>query len=562
MSRPLHYSCSGRSVSVGQCSKRMRAAPARGIPARAETQQKDVQHEAPAPAGAQRVSGSLAGLLGVLFQGAQGAPGSGAADNAMPLLLPRRDADAARKNRPPASLQRIKDEAAAARRALQLARADDAAPGADLRKLLSALDVELAATSAAARGPDGAAVIARALAGLGLAAPAEAVAAELGAAAPLQDAFGGVTPEGSGFEILLQAFNWESHRERWWTRLGTRAEALAGLGVTAVWLPPPTDSVSPEGYLPRDLYCLDSAYGSARELRRCVAALQAAGLLVLGDAVLNHRCASSQGPGGLWNSFGGRLAWDARAIVGDDANFAGRGGPSSGERFDAAPNIDHSQAFVKRDICEWLAWLRTHAGFDGFRLDFVKGFGGEHVGHYMMAAQPALVVGEFWDALAYREGTPEYNQDAHRQRTIDWLNRAAGTATAFDVTTKGILHAVFERCEYWRLRDASGCPPGVMGWWPSRAVTFLENHDTGSTQGHWRFPAFALEQGYAYILTHPGSPCVFWDHLDDPALSHAIRRLIALRRRAGLHCRSQVEIMAAQRDVYAAAVGGALLVSA
>ena len=43
------------------------------------------------------------------------------------------------------------------------------------------------------------------------------------------------------------------------------------------------------------------------------------------------------------------------------------GGPSSGERFDAAPNIDHAQAFVKRDICEWLEWLRAHAGFDGFR---------------------------------------------------------------------------------------------------------------------------------------------------------------------------------------------------
>ena len=36
--------------------------------------------------------------------------------------------------------------------------------------------------------------------------------------------------------------------------------------------------------------------------------------------------------------------------------------------------------------------------------------------------------------------------------------------------------------EYWRLRDAQGKPPGVMGWWPSRAVTFLDNHDTGSTQ--------------------------------------------------------------------------------
>ena len=53
-----------------------------------------------------------------------------------------------------------------------------------------------------------------------------------------------------------------------------------------------------------------------------------------------------------------------------------------------------------------------------------------------------------------------------------------GNATAFDVTTKGILHAVFERREFWRLRDAAGKPPGLMGWWPSRAVTFLENHDT------------------------------------------------------------------------------------
>lgn len=36
--------------------------------------------------------------------------------------------------------------------------------------------------------------------------------------------------------------------------------------------------------------------------------------------------------------------------------------------------------------------------------------------------------------------------------------------------------------QYWRLRDAQGKPPGVMGWWPSRSVTFLDNHDTGSTQ--------------------------------------------------------------------------------
>ena len=54
------------------------------------------------------------------------------------------------------------------------------------------------------------------------------------------------------------------------------------------------------------------------------------------------------------------------------------------------------------------------------------------------------MVGEFWDSLAYDGSVPKRNQDAHRQRTVNWLNTAQGGATAFDVTTKGILHAVFE----------------------------------------------------------------------------------------------------------------------
>ena len=64
---------------------------------------------------------------------------------------------------------------------------------------------------------------------------------------------------------------------------------------------------------------------------------------MLGDAVLNHRCAQAQDESGVWNRYGGRMAWDARAIVGDDPNFRGRGNRSSGDIFAAAPNIDHSQ---------------------------------------------------------------------------------------------------------------------------------------------------------------------------------------------------------------------------
>lgn len=371
-----------------------------------------------------------------------------------------------------------------------------------------------------------------------------------------------IKPEGTGAEIMLQGFNWESWRHDWYNSLGQQIDAIADAGFTVVWLPPPTDSVSAQGYMPRDLYNLDSKYGSEVDLLELIRRMQSRGIKVLGDAVLNHRCASEQGEHGVWNKYGGRLGWDNRAIVGDDPNFRGKGNRSSGDHFLAAPNIDHSQDFVKRDLSEWMQWLRTHAGYDGFRLDFVKGFHGSHVKDYMEASVPSFAVGEYWDTMVYEwDGSPAHNQDSHRQRTVDWINAAGGLSTAFDITTKGILHAVFERCEYWRLRDNAGKPPGLIGWWPSRAVTFIENHDTGSSQGHWRFPDHALEQGYAYILTHPGTPCVMYDHMfHDSNVSHVVRRLVELRKRLGLHCRSGVSILHASHDVYAAEIDQKLVV--
>lgn len=64
---------------------------------------------------------------------------------------------------------------------------------------------------------------------------------------------------GSGFEIVCQGFNWESHKSgRWYLELQEKADELASLGFTVLWLPPPTESVSPEGYMPKDLYNLNS----------------------------------------------------------------------------------------------------------------------------------------------------------------------------------------------------------------------------------------------------------------------------------------------------------------
>lgn len=359
---------------------------------------------------------------------------------------------------------------------------------------------------------------------------------------------------GSGFEILLQGFNWESNKSgRWYLELEEKAEELASLGFTIVWLPPPTESISPEGYMPRDLYNLNSRYGSVDELKALVKKFHKAGLRVLGDAVINHRCAHYQNQNGVWNIFGGLLNWDDRAVVADDPHFQGRGNKSSGDNFHAAPNIDHSQEFVRKDLGEWLRWLRKEIGYDGWRLDYVRGFWGGYVKEYMETSEPYFSVGEYWDSLSYTYGAMDHNQDAHRQRIIDWINATNGTAGAFDVTTKGILHSAIERCEYWRLCDSNGKPPGVVGWWPSRAVTFIENHDTGSTQGHWRFPGGKEMQGYAYILTHPGTPSVFYDHLFSHHKSE-IAALVSIRNRNKIQCRSTVRVTKAERDVYAAII--------
>ena len=102
---------------------------------------------------------------------------------------------------------------------------------------------------------------------------------------------------------------------------------------------------------------------------RCVAKLQSKGLKVLCDVVINHRCAQMQDKNGIWNVFGGKMAWDAKAIVVNDRKFKGKGNRATGDEFAAAPNIDHKQDYVRKDLTEWLEWLRDDIGFDGWRYE-------------------------------------------------------------------------------------------------------------------------------------------------------------------------------------------------
>jgi len=65
----------------------------------------------------------------------------------------------------------------------------------------------------------------------------------------------------------------------------------------------------------------ESRYGTIEELKAVVTRFHEVGIKVLGDVVLNHRCAHYKNQNGIWNIFGGRLNWDDRAVVADDPHF-------------------------------------------------------------------------------------------------------------------------------------------------------------------------------------------------------------------------------------------------
>ena len=348
-------------------------------------------------------------------------------------------------------------------------------------------------------------------------------------------------------DILLQGFNWDSHASgNWYNVVKNNAGDLGDAGFSMVWLPPPSDAAAPQGYLPRELYKLNSQYGTKAQLKQAIAALHNNGMKVLADIVVNHRVGTTN-----WADFT-NPAWGCWAVTQNDEWGQNGGNPcggwDTGTNYHAARDLNHRDSRVRNGIRDWMNWLKNsnNAGFDGWRYDYVHGFGGNYVGTYNSQTNPYFSVGELWDNLNLND------VNSHRQQITDWIDATGGRSAAFDFTTKGVLQAAVNN-QYWRLR-INNAPPGVIGWWPSRSVTFLDNHDTGSSQNYWPFPGGKILQGYAYILTHPGVPSVFWDHYFDWGIKNDIKELMDVRLRNGLHSESSVSIREARWNLYAAVI--------
>lgn len=343
--------------------------------------------------------------------------------------------------------------------------------------------------------------------------------------------------------VMLQGFNWSSAdrtdpstHDKWYGIMSNNADSIKN-SFAYVWFPPPSPSEnsSPEGYLPTEWNNLTNAYGTQAQLKKAIQDIKPA--KAIADVVVNHRNGYMS-----WGRFANpslcgqghdnchtASCSDFSAIASNDEGFTSsssemynaalRGANDSGESYAACRDLDHTNTQVQNGITTWMNNILKDAGFVGWRYDFVKGFDGEYVGQYNAATSAEFAVGEYWPTAGFSVGNPT----AWGNEIKSWVAATASTegsvtrqrSRAFDFALKGIMNSVFGNNSsdvgnnnYGLLANAAS----LMQSQPSDAVTFIDNHDTGSTQLHWYLDPADIGTAYAFILTHPGYPCVAWQH--------------------------------------------------
>ncbi len=367
-------------------------------------------------------------------------------------------------------------------------------------------------------------------------------------------------------DVMFQAFDWNVQNQpagqTWYNIVTQSRNELNSAGVDLIWLPPVSDSAAPQGYLPRELYNFNSAYGSEAQLRNLINQYHGLGIKIIGDIVINHRVGTNDAV-----TFT-NPAWPTTFITADDEGrnfvnfpvefsinsdyFPGTALKADGSNgtYGPARDLDHRNPAVRQEIKNWMNFLKNDLGFDGWRYDFVHGYDPIYNKEYNDATQPYFAVGELLESS--------------RVQTNNWVNFTQQSSSAFDFNTKVTLQNAIRDNNMSYLRDGQGRPSGMIGINPGKSVTFLDNHDTGFAQqccgSNYVFPGGEtnLRKGYAYILTHPGNPMIFWTHYFDAGngVRQAIKDLIAIRKDVRIFASSSINIAEARNDVYAAYIDG------
>lgn len=166
-----------------------------------------------------------------------------------------------------------------------------------------------------------------------------------------------------------------------------------------------------------------------------------------------------------------------------------------------ANDLDMSVGFVQGELTYWGEWFVRETGVDGFRIDACKHIRSSWfpywLGHLRGTFQQELFsVGEYWSGNV---------DDLTR-----YLDASGGVMSLFDVPLHYKFHTASQSGSSFDMRTL--VQRTLAAARPSKAVTFVENHDTQPLQS-LRSPVepWFKPHAYAFILLRAeGYPCVFY----------------------------------------------------
>lgn len=347
--------------------------------------------------------------------------------------------------------------------------------------------------------------------------------------------------------VMLQGFYWDSYTDSKWTNLESQADELSQY-FKLIWVPQSgycNASTNQMGY--SDIWWLNhkSCFGEEGELRTMINTYKAKGVGIIEDVVINHKNGNTS-----WCDFpnesknGYTLTWDNDNFSGicktDECNsstnlpkwatgkYSGKkatGNDDTGSDFDGCRDLDHTNAQVRQNIKTYLQFLRNDLGYTGFRYDMVGGYAPKYVGEYNTTENvtPEFSVGEYW-------------MDDGKTGLVNWIN---GTkvddviqSAAFDFTMKWNINKAFSNSN-WELLNGEALANDAD--YARYAVTFVDNHDTYRDDNALKNNVCAAN---AFILTMPGTPCLFLPHWKD--YKGTLKRLIAARKAVGINNQSAI----------------------
>ena len=341
--------------------------------------------------------------------------------------------------------------------------------------------------------------------------------------------------------VMLQGFYWDSYADTKWTNLESQADEMSAF-FDLIWVPNSAyanASSNNMGYHPVYWFNHKSAFGTEAELRSMIQTFKQKGTGIIEDVVINHRASV----GSNWLVFpketynGVEYELTAADICSDDEakdnGYTPTGAKDTGEGWGGARDLDHTGDNVQKNVMAYEDFLLHDLGYAGFRYDFVKGFAPRFVGLYNKTADVQFSVGECWDG--------------NKTIVTNWINgtKQDGViqSAAFDFPLKYYINDAFSQGKWSRLNG--GCLADDNNY-KRYAVTFVDNHDTGRSG---ECPLYAnVEAANAYILTMPGTPCVWLGHWK--TYKTTIKRLITVRRAVGITNQSAIITKQAKTNGY------------